>query len=199
MPLSDAERDLLKRAVRRDPAAFSDLYVSYQRAVYMEIYGLLGDTFETDDLTSETFLRAWNAIHRFEDRGFSIETWLERIAHNLAISHLRRRGRESTNVELELHVDPRLQPDEQAEIAFENEIVRQALLDLPSMQRKVLTLRFFHDLSYPQVAELIGKPQGTVRVIQYRALRSLRCLLEKGGAIRRGGKPVALPATGGSK
>jgi RNA polymerase sigma-70 factor (ECF subfamily) len=144
---------------------------------------LVGNKFEADDLTSETFLRAWNAIDRFEDRGFTIEVWLLKIGRNLTISYLKRRGRESTNGEMELQVDPKLSPEQQAEALLDNEAVRQALSGLPTIQQKVLTLRFFDGLSYLQVAAIVGKSQGTVRVIQHRALRSLRQLLMKSGLL----------------
>lgn len=203
MPLSQFERRLLKRACRRDPRAFSDLYVAYYRPVYMEIYGLTRDADETDDLTSEAFLRAWNAIDRFEDRGCSLETWMERIARNLALTHIGKRGRETSSLELDWIVDSAPQPDEKADIEFETEVLRQAMIDLPAVQRQVLTLRFFEELSYDEVAEAIGKPQGTVRVIQHRALRSLRELLEKSGIFRPGGrsvvKPALPPVSGGSE
>jgi RNA polymerase sigma-70 factor (ECF subfamily) len=194
LPLSSFECKLLKRAHRRDRAAFSELYVAYYRAVYLEIYGLTRDRDETDDLTSEAFLRAWNAIGRFEDRGYSLETWLKRIARNLALSHIGRRGREAPSVELDLLIDPSLTPDEQADAAFENEAVRQAMVNLPAIQRQVLALRFFDDMSYNEVAEVIGKPQGTIRVIQHRALRAMRELLEKGRL-----KPALPPASGGGE
>ena len=194
MPLSDCERELLRGARRRDPRAFGELYVAYYRAVYLETFGLTRNPDESDDLTSDVFLRAWNAIDRFEDRGYSLETWLKKIARNLAVSHIRRRGRQAPSVELDWLVDPALTPDEQADVASDTEAVRQAMIDLPAIQRQVLNLRFFDDMSYNEVAEVIGKPEGTIRVIQHRALQAMRELLLKGRL-----KPALPPASGGGE
>jgi RNA polymerase sigma-70 factor (ECF subfamily) len=185
MALSDYERKLLKRAVKGDRSAFSDFYLRYQPSIYLELHGIVGSKSEADDLTSETFLRAWNAIGRFEDRGFSIEAWLKRIARNLAFSYLKRRGRERTNEDLEGYFATGKLPAEHAESELEGEAVRAALRDLPDVQRKILTMRFYEDLSYREVAAAVGKQEGTIRVIQHRALRSLRCLLEKGEDLLR--------------
>jgi RNA polymerase sigma-70 factor (ECF subfamily) len=194
LPLSDCERELLRGARRRDPRAFGELYVAYYRAVYLEIFGLTRNPDESDDLTSDVFLRAWNAIDRFEDRGYSLETWLKKIARNLAVSHIGRRGRQAPSVELDWLVDPALTPDEQADVASDTEAVRQAMIDLPAIQRQVLNLRFFDDMSYNEVAEVIGKPEGAIRVIQHRALQAMRELLLKGRL-----KPALPPASGGGE
>jgi RNA polymerase sigma-70 factor (ECF subfamily) len=195
MPLSDYDRALLKRAIQRDRSAFGDFYLRYRPTVYLEILSVVGTSSEAEDLTSETFLRAWNAICRFEDRGFSIEAWLKRIARNLALSSRKRRAHECSSDELERLVDPALLPEQQMESEIDGAAVRQALLGLSDVQRQVLTMRFYEDFTYGQVADVVGKPEGTVRVIQHRALRSLRVLLEKGGLRRQRG--VADPAVQG--
>jgi RNA polymerase sigma-70 factor (ECF subfamily) len=185
MPLSDLERNLLARAVRRDPHAFSDLYVLYHGAVFHQILGLVRNHHDADDLTSETFLRAWNAIARFEDRGFTMEAWLQRIGRNLSITHLRRRGRELTNGDFEMELDDKPLSEERVEALLDDETVRRAMVELPTMQRQVLKLRFFDNLSYEQVSTVIGKPKGTARVIHHRALRSLRSLLSARDSLTR--------------
>src|SRR3972149_11168270 len=93
MPLSAEERKLISRATRRDREAFAQLYVRYHPAVFQRALSLVGNRQEADDLASETFLRAWNGIHRFEDRGVSIQAWLLTIAKHLALKHLVRRRR----------------------------------------------------------------------------------------------------------
>lgn len=198
MPLTDYERSLLRRATQRDRSAFSDFYLKFQPTVFLEAFALVRSQNEADDLTSETFLRAWNAIDRFQDRGYSIEAWLKTIARNLALTHMKRRAKECSSAELERLVDPALMPDQHLENEFVNATVREALVGLPELQRQVLTMRFYEDLTYSQVADVVGKPEGTVRVIQHRALRSLRNLLEKGGVLgsqRRTANP-AVPGGG---
>ena len=199
MPLSDHERTLLHKAQRGDRSAFSDFYLRFQATVYLEVYAIVRSASEADDITSETFLRAWNAIHKFEDRGFSIEAWLKTIGRNLALTYMKRRRQECTGQELEQLVDPALLPEEYVETEVESATVREALLGLPEIQRQVLTMRFYQDLTYRQVADVVGKPEGTVRVIQHRALRSLKDLLVRGGFLREPPHVVDPVAQGGRK
>ncbi len=179
MPLSTEERKLISRAIHRDREAFAELYVQYHPAVLHRLLALVGNRQEADDLTSETFLRAWNAIHRFEDRGVSIQAWLFIIAQRLAVTYLVRRRRNVALDHVLLEVNPDDSPEQVAERAAEFAAVRRAMLALPHLQREVLVKRFLENLSYDEVVAGVGKPIGTVRVIQHRALRALRRLLLK--------------------
>ena len=179
MALSSAEKDLLSRAIRRDREAFGELYLLYQKPIFRFVRYLVNDPHEADDLTSETFLRAWNAIERFEDRDVSIEAWLLKIARNIAIRHLNvRNKRQHVDVEdVVLEANPRYSPERLAEGSMEKDAVRRAILMLPSMQRQVVVLRFLENLNYPEVEAILGKSSGAIRVLQHRALKALRSLI----------------------
>ena len=179
MALSNAEKDLLSRAVRRDREAFGELYLLYQKPIYRFVRYLANDPHEADDLTSETFLRAWNAIERFEDRDVSIEAWLLKIARNTTIRHLSVRSkRQHLDVEsVAIEANPRYSPERLAEGSMDKEAVRRAILMLPSMQRQVIVLRFLENLNYSEVEAILGKSSGAIRVLQHRALKALRGLM----------------------
>jgi len=179
MPLSAEERKLISRATRRDREAFAQLYVRYHPAVFQRALSLVGNRQEADDLASETFLRAWSAIHRFEDRGVSIQAWLLTIAQRAALRQLRKRQPGLAVDPVVLEASAEYSPEQAAERKSELEIVRRAMLALPRLQREVLAKRLLEGLSYAEVVASIGKPLGTVRVIQHRALRSLRQLILK--------------------
>jgi RNA polymerase sigma-70 factor (ECF subfamily) len=174
VPRANDDLPLVLRAIDRDQEAFGELYDRHVVRVYRHIYYMVGNAAEAEDLTAQAFMRAWEAIPRYQVRGAPFVSWLLRIAHNLGVSHLRSR-RESS----ELHdgiVDQKAYRDPEAsyERSAEEELVREAILKLRPEQRQVIVLRFIEDLEYPEVAAIIGKTVAAVRVIQHRALGSLR-------------------------
>ena len=178
MPPARSPSELIARAIRRDPEAFSELYVQNWGKVYRYIYSIIGVSHEAEDLTSETFLRAWNAIERFEDRGLAIEAWILRIAHNVAVAHLRRRRASASIDDIVLEANPKDGPAVVTESLAEGAALAQAIRSLPAMQRQVILLRFVEERSYEEVGAAVGRSQGAVRVIQFRALRSLKRVLQ---------------------
>jgi RNA polymerase sigma-70 factor, ECF subfamily len=149
--------------------------------VYRHIYYLVNDQRESEDLTAQTFLKAWEAIDRYKDRGAPFLAWLLRIAHNQGVSHLRAR-RERPGLD-DTYVDERQtrNPQEALEQSSEEESVRAAVLRLRDDQRQVIMLRFVEEMDYRDVAAVIGKSVPAVRVIQHRALGKLRKLIQARG------------------
>jgi RNA polymerase sigma-70 factor (ECF subfamily) len=174
----EAERRLVQAAISRDSAAFADLYDRYVVRIYRHVYYLVNDAREAEDLTAQTFLRAWEAVDRYKERGAPFSAWLLRIAHNLTISHLRGR-RDHTALE-DRFIDQKVlgNPERALEQATDEDSVREAVSKLRSEQRQVIMLRFVEELDYPQVAAVIGKSVPAVRVIQHRALGNLRKLMQ---------------------
>ena len=183
MALTPTESQLINRAVHREPEAFSDLYLKYQPIVLRHIYYLVGNMAEAEDLTSETFLRAWNSIGRFQERGLSIRAWLLKIGLNLRHDHFRRSRRAFPATDLAAfgpHVvdpDPWVSPDLVVEASLHRQALRAAISTLPNVQRKVIILRFLNELSYTEIQSITGKSPGAIRVIQHRALKALQRLL----------------------
>jgi RNA polymerase sigma-70 factor (ECF subfamily) len=174
MELSTSERKLLTRAIHREPEAFSELYLQYRPSVLRHVYYIVGSPEEADDITSETFLRAWKAIGTFEDRGVSILAWLLRIAYNLSNQHFRRRKPTLSVKDVDGLLFDDHQPDVAAERALRLQAVSDALKTLPKIQRQVVMLRFMNDLDYDEIAAITGKSKGALRVIQHRAFQALR-------------------------
>ena len=168
------ELTLVRRAIRRDREAFGALYDRHVVRVYRHIYYMVGKPAEAEDLTAQAFLQAWVAIERYQIRGAPFVSWLLRIAHNLAVSHLRS-SREGAELPDTL-VDSSRQgnPEEEVQRLAEGARVREAILGLRDEQRQVIMLRFVDDLEYREVSEIVGKSVAAVRVIQHRALNALR-------------------------
>jgi RNA polymerase sigma-70 factor (ECF subfamily) len=174
VPRANDDLPLVLRAIEKDQDAFGELYDRHVVRVYRHIYYMVGNAAEAEDLTAQTFLRAWEAIGRYQVRGAPFVSWLLRIAHNMGVSHLRSK-RESS----QLHdgiVDDKMRRDPESAYAqtADEELVREAILKLREEQRQVIVLRFIEDLDYREVAEIIGKSVAAIRVIQHRALNSLR-------------------------
>ena len=174
VPRANDDTPLVLRAIRRDQDAFSELYDRHVVRVYRHIYYMVGNAAEAEDLTAQTFLRAWEAIERYQVRGAPFVSWLLRIAHNQGVSYLRSKRDSSELHDGIVDTKERRDPEWSYQQTAEEELVREAILRLREEQRQVIILRFIEDLDYKEVAEIIGKSVAAIRVIQHRALNSLR-------------------------
>jgi RNA polymerase sigma-70 factor (ECF subfamily) len=174
VPRANDDTPLVYRAIERDQEAFGELYDRHVVRVYRHIYYMVGNAAEAEDLTAQTFLRAWEAIDRYQVRGAPFVSWLLRIAHNLGVSFLRSKRESSQLHDGIVDEKPRIDPESSYVQTAEEELVREAILRLRDEQRQVIILRFIEDLDYKEVAEIIGKSVAAIRVIQHRALNSLR-------------------------
>jgi RNA polymerase sigma-70 factor, ECF subfamily len=174
----EEERLLVQSAIERDTTSFAALYDRHVVRIYRHIYYLVNDSKEAEDLTAQTFLKAWEAIDRYKERGAPFVAWLLRIAHNLTVSFLRSKRDHSV---LEDHYeDPKMtrNPEQALEQATDESSVRAAVSLLREEQRQVIMLRFVDELDYREVAAMIGKSIPAVRVIQHRALGNLRRIMQ---------------------
>ena len=181
----EAARLDLGRAVRRaqegDAAAFGDLYDAYVDRIFRYIRFRVGDEMESEDLTEVVFERAWQAIGRYEDRGRPFSAWLYAIAANVVSDHYRsQRARADLDPNLVDRAASR-DPVAAAEAACRRAALEQAIRRLTPDQQQVIILRFIEGLSPAEVAVTLGKREGTVRVIQHRALAALRSMLTPEG------------------
>jgi RNA polymerase sigma-70 factor (ECF subfamily) len=173
---------LIERATRRDRDAFGRLYERYFDRVYTYLYYRTRSDADAADLAAQAFLNAWKAIDRYQPTGAPLLAWLLRIAHNLVTDHHRRR-RDAVTLDFDI-MDNRSESDPAAltEQVMTKEALHRAIRRLPEEQQQVLLLRFVQGLGHAEVANLIGKSEGAVRTIQYRALIGLRLKLEAASA-----------------
>jgi RNA polymerase sigma-70 factor, ECF subfamily len=168
----------VERAVNRDATAFAELYDQHVVRVYRHIYYVVNDRNAAEDLTAQTFLKAWEAIDRYKDRGAPFVAWLLRIAHNQSVTYLRAKRNHS---ELEdTHIDQKRDGNPEASLqqGEDERAIREAISLLREQQRQVIMLRFVEELDYEAVAKMIGKSVPAVRVIQHRALGNLRKIMQ---------------------
>lgn len=169
---------LVQRAVSGDAEAFASLYQSYVDRVYRFIFFRVGESRLAEDLTSQTFLKAWESLGRYQIRGLPFAAWLFRIARNKVIDNYRV-SKETVSLEAALltQPDPHGKVDEKVEGHLEVEQLRVALRRLTEEQRQVLTLKFIEGLSTKEISQIMGKQEGAIRALQMRGLQALAQLL----------------------
>lgn len=177
----DRDRSLVD-AAQADPARFDALYRKYVAQVYNYAVYELGDHHEAEDATERTFLSALAGLTRFEeharpDDGEGASTfriWLFRIARNV-VAERRRRWRRRPEAPLDLVSDAPAPGDvEGAVVAREMAAsALRAVERLPGDRRRAVTLRFVHEMSTSEIAEILGRSEGAVRVLIHRGLRGL--------------------------
>ncbi len=171
--------ELIARAARGDREAFGRLYERYVLKVFRHIYFLTSDPQLAEDLTAQTFLNALEALPRYQVRGIPFLAWLLRIACNLTINH---RKAQKNNGHAQLPeavpaIGADYYPEQSCEVKLDGERVWAQVRRLRGDQRQVIVMRFIDGLSYSDIAQVLGKSAGAVRVIQFRALASLRLML----------------------
>lgn len=170
----------IARAAAGDREAFGRLYERYAVRVFRHAYFLTGESALAEDITAQTFLKALEAIPRFQSRGVPFIAWLLRITCNLVINH-KKSQKNNGHAQLPETVKAEgtyYSPERSCEVKVDGERVWREVRRLPSEQRQVIVMRFIDDLGYPDIARVLGKSVGAVRVIQFRALASLRHLLQ---------------------
>lgn len=163
---------LVRSAAAGDAAAFGVLYDRHFTAVYRYAFLRVRDRMEAEDVTSEAFMRALRSLHRYEPRA-PFAAWLIRIARNIVIDRARGGTRREAN-ERAAAMPGSVDPEREALARLEGVELRAALDKLSALQREVLILRFYSDLSTEEVCAVLGKGPSTVRGIQFRAIAALR-------------------------
>jgi RNA polymerase sigma-70 factor (ECF subfamily) len=178
------DQELIALAASGDRDAFGVLYERYVLKVFRHVYYLTSDTHTAEDLTGQTFLKALEAITRYEDRGVPFHAWLLRIAHNLTVNHKKLRRNNTAPLPETIEAEGiDFSPEDSCEAKVNGEKVWDGVRRLRGDQRQVIVMRFIDGLSYTDIAQILGKSIGAVRVTQYRALNSLRRQLGEEEAI----------------
>jgi len=176
----DAEQRLVERA-KRDPEAYGELYDVHFDRIYAYIYRKIGDRQVAEDLTADTFMKALAHLQGYRYTGQPFAAWLYRIAANLVIDHYRVR-RPTASLDEGLHfVAGEATPEEAALALDDQQAVARAIRTLSPDQQDVVLMRFAGDMKLKDIAAALGKTEGAVKALMFRALGTLRGKLSESG------------------
>jgi RNA polymerase sigma-70 factor (ECF subfamily) len=183
---TEEERELVERA-KADPEAFEELYGRYYSRIFAFAYRRLRSRELAEDVTSDVFMKALDALPRFTWQGVSVSAWLYRIANNRITDHFRRKGQSGKGVlaidDVKTLVDERPLPEDRILAALRRAEVEEAIARLSEQDQLVITLIFYEELSSSEVGSVMGISTNLVYVRLHRALKRMRRALERDGAL----------------
>ena len=169
------DAELISRFKSGDITGFNEIVRKYQQQVYWVIRKMVQDHDEADDLTQEVFIKVHSALKDFREEA-NLFTWLYRIATNYSINHLKKVKVRNT-VSVEMVVEPIESTDKRADEEIDEETRRQYLMEaietLPAQQRAVFNMRYYDQLQYDEIAEMLGKSTGGIKANYFHAVKKI--------------------------
>jgi RNA polymerase sigma-70 factor, ECF subfamily len=167
-------RRLVGRAQQGDRDALEELYLLHFDRIYSYLHMSVGNRYDAEDLTTQTFVKMLESIGRFRWQSAPFSAWLFRIAHNLAMDHFRASRRWQPEEDVP---EPPGSEEASAEDQAMHVLGRQSMVELIEKfspeQQQVLTLKFVFNFPNAEVATILGKTEGAIKSLQHRALVSL--------------------------
>ncbi len=173
------ELKIVEQAKGGDAEAFGLLYDHYLPPIYRFVLFRVSHREEAEDITHQTFLKAWERIEQYEPKGYSFGSWLYRIARNTIIDSHRRASPQVSIEEVALYLAEEQTQSHFLDMKIEWEGLLTAMRELKEVEQEVLILRFVEDLTHQEAGKIIGKSEGAVKLIQHRALKNLKTVLKK--------------------
>lgn len=177
--MTDKElQNAFEKARKLDREAFGKIYDHFAGKLYKFIYFRVGHKELAEDIMADTFVKAWTRIDQLSSAN-ALSSWLYQIAKNNVIDYYRVK---KVTVDLEEVVDvleDAASPIDDANLMIEHKVVMELMQNLPEEQQQVIRYKFFEELENIEIAQIMGKSEGSVRVIQHRAINKLKELLSK--------------------
>lgn len=175
-----AERAFVERAINGDKQAFVALYDQHVGQVYKHVFYRVYSQVEAEDITQETFVKAWKAIDKYKITGAPFVAWLYTIAHNLIMDHYKAKKKavsiqQAAQEEFGTRTGP--SPEDIITEEFDKNRIKEAIQTLKGDKQKVILMRFIDGCSYKEIADALHKTEGAIRVIQFRALSDLKQIM----------------------
>jgi RNA polymerase sigma-70 factor, ECF subfamily len=167
-----------EKAQKLDREAFGLIYDHFSEKLYRFIFFRVGHKELAEDILADTFVKAWTKISQVSSSK-AFTSWLYQIAKNNIIDYYRIK---KVTIDLEEVMDvleDATSPFDDANLMIEHKVVIQLLGQLPKDQQEVIRYKFFEDLENIEISQIMGKSEGSVRVIQHRAINRLKELLNK--------------------
>ncbi len=176
----EGEQQYIHKAQHGDQEAFGVLYDHYLPQIYRFILFKVGAKAEAEDLTHEVFLSAWRTLPNYRMKGHPLSSWLYQIARNAVIDFYRTAKH---HVQIEMVSEDALQPiasgQEALNMTLDMEQVQKCIAQLRPDYQDLIIMRFIEELPTAEIASVLGKSEGAVRLMQHRALNDLKAVYQK--------------------
>lgn len=177
-----SQKFLLLKLKTKDPEVFGEFYDLYVKKIYRFIYFKVSSHEEAEDLTAETFLKIWQYIFT-NKRIDNLNAFTYQVARNLVIDFYRARSQQRLIKDpediLEKLVDPEMRVDQKIELTSDFVELEKYLRQLKDEYREIIILKYIDELTVPEIAKILNKSRGNVRVLIHRALNALKSLIAK--------------------
>lgn len=168
------DAQLITLAQRGDTDAFGRLYERYVEQIFRYVRARVSDDRDAEDLTESVFVRSYEALENYEERGYPYSSFLYQVARNVLVDHYRRHDENQSLDSVEPL--PGNTPDLEQKIVEQEQVgrIQEALAELPPDYQEVIRLRVMLSLPTATAAAWLDRSEGAVRVLLYRALKALR-------------------------
>ena len=176
--------DLISRIARKDRLALRSFFARYHMRLYRYLVRLTRNDALAEDLVNEVFLNVWRKADGFQGKS-AVSSWLFSIAHNRAISELRKRTEETLDEAAAAEVEDDADTPEAVTMkADKAEAIRHCLDRLSVDHREVIDLAYYQDKSVKEIADIVGVPENTVKTRMFHARQKLSVLMREAGIDR---------------
>ncbi len=166
---------LVDQSISGDSGSFAELYGLYRESIFRYSYSRTSNVENAQDITQQVFLNAWRGIGGYQRiMGRPFEAWLFTISHNVTVGYYRDHSRRPVAYLDEKIPSPEVDPGEIAVQQERNLTLMEAISRLIPSQQQVISLRFFDNLGFKEIGEIMGKSPVAVRVLKRRAISSLK-------------------------
>ncbi|EKD24145.1 MAG: RNA polymerase ECF-subfamily sigma factor [uncultured bacterium] len=179
--LDDEEKSIIERAIGGDALAFGLLYDKYHEQIYRFVYLKVSHREEAEDITHHVFLNAWQNMGTYRDKGFPFSSLLYQIARNKVIDHYRTKKTTLDIEDLNEAEIPRHESTVEDSLHFQFQVttVKTAIKQLKQEYQDIIIMRYVEELTPSEIARILKKPETTIRVLQHRAIKQLKALLNE--------------------
>ena len=178
LTMLDGESGIIERATKGEAEAFGLLYDHYLPKIYRFVFLKVGRREEAEDLTHQVFLNSWQHIANYQSMGHPFSTLLYRMARNEVIDYIRTKKNPIPLDELAHDPSVDQEVDRHFDIGLQIHDVQNAMHTLTPEQQDVVIMRFVDELTNKEISEVLQKSEGTIRIIQHRAIKKLKSILD---------------------
>ena len=172
-PLDEAEVIRLLASSEGRQKVFPVIVDQYSQSLYWKIRSIVLTHEDTDDVLQNTFLKAWKSLPTFQGKA-KLSTWLYRIAINESLDFLRRQKTAAlSSADADLSVANRLLADDYFDGDKSQAVLQEAIATLPDVQRTVFTLRYYDEMKYSEISEILGTSEGSLKASYHIAVQKI--------------------------